>query len=134
MARIRGRSRKVRIVMVSHLSHLVVDLHKCVKNFIRHQTWPVLPTKEVSGRDTCNIHLERLGGPPAVIFNRVLATLQPRLDHLEQIEVDRAEVNRAARYLRCAVKFYEASETLIKRTRLVSGDPLLKLMGRVKSN
>lgn len=42
-----------------------------------------------------------------MIFNRALATLQQRLDHLEQVQVSRSEVERAAKYLLCAVTFYE---------------------------
>lgn len=42
-----------------------------------------------------------------MIFNPALATLQQRLDHLEQVQVSRLEVQRAANYLRSAVKFYK---------------------------
>lgn len=59
------------------------------------------------GGDEPPIHLGRPGGVPAVIFNPALATLQQRLDHLEQVQVSRQEVQRAANYLRCAVKFYK---------------------------
>jgi hypothetical protein len=97
-----------------HLSHSVVDLHNCVKKLSPSLFAIRCPNKleEVFGYDTCNIHLKRLGGPPGIIFNCVLAMLRHHLDHLEQIKVDCAEVNRAD--LRCAVKFYEASETSIK--------------------
>jgi len=57
------------------------------------------------------IHLGRPGGVPAVIFNPALATLQQRLDHLEQVQVSRLEVRRAANYLRRAVKFYKVPRT-----------------------
>ena len=53
------------------------------------------------------IHLGRPGGAPAVIFNPALANLQQRLDHLEELPVSRSEVGRAAKYLRCAITFYE---------------------------
>jgi len=42
-----------------------------------------------------------------VIFNPALAILQQRLDHLEQVPVSRLEVERAAKYLQCAVTFYK---------------------------
>jgi len=42
-----------------------------------------------------------------VIFNPALAILQQRLDHLEELPVSRSEVERATKYLRCAVTFYE---------------------------
>jgi hypothetical protein len=41
------------------------------------------------------------------MFNPALAILQQRLDHLEQVQVSRSEVDRAAKYLLCAVTFYE---------------------------
>ncbi|KAF8623060.1 hypothetical protein AX15_006528 [Amanita polypyramis BW_CC] len=53
------------------------------------------------------IYLGRPGGAPAVIFNPALAILKQRLDHLEELSVSRSEVERAAKYLRCAVTFYE---------------------------
>lgn len=42
-----------------------------------------------------------------MIFNPALAILQQRLDLLEQVQVSRLEVQRAANYLRYAVKFYK---------------------------
>ncbi len=33
--------------------------------------------------------------------------MQKRFDHLEQFQVSRLEVQRAANYLRCAVRFYK---------------------------
>ena len=42
-----------------------------------------------------------------MIFNPALATLQQRLGLLEELPVSRSEVERAAKYLRCAVTFYE---------------------------
>ena len=57
--------------------------------------------------DEAPIHLGRPGGAPAVIFNPALAILQQRLDLLEQVQVSRLEVQRAANYLRYAVKFYK---------------------------
>ena len=42
-----------------------------------------------------------------MIFNSALAALQQRFDHLEQVQVSRSEVERAADYLRCAVNYYD---------------------------
>jgi hypothetical protein len=53
------------------------------------------------------IHLGRPGGVPVAIFNPALAILQQRLEHLEQVPVSRSDVERAAKYLKCAVAFYE---------------------------
>jgi hypothetical protein len=63
---------------------------------------------ELFGGDNPDIHLGRSGGPPATIFNPVLAMLQQRLDHLERVEVSRVEVTEhAAKYLGCAIEFYK---------------------------
>lgn len=62
---------------------------------------------ETFGSKQDSIYLGRLGGAPATIFNPSLATLQRRLDHLEQVHVTRAEVDRAAKYFKRAVLFYE---------------------------
>ena len=63
---------------------------------------------ELFGRDDTDIHLGRSGGPPATIFNPVLAMLQQRLDHLERVEVSRVEVTEhAAKYLGYAIEFYK---------------------------
>jgi hypothetical protein len=62
---------------------------------------------DLLGGDEPPIHLGRPGGAPAAIFNPALAILQQRLDHLEQVKVSRSEVDRAAKYLRCAITFYE---------------------------
>lgn len=61
---------------------------------------------DLLGGDKPPIHLGRPGGVPAVIFNPALAILQQRLDHLEQVPVFRSDIERAAKYLRCAVTFY----------------------------
>ena len=61
---------------------------------------------DLLGGDKPPIHLGWPGGAPAVIFNPALAILQQRLDHPEQVTVSRSEVERAAKYLRCAVTFY----------------------------
>ena len=62
---------------------------------------------ELLGGSASVIYLGRPGGVPAAIFNPVLATLQWPFDHLEQVKVSRPDVERAAKYLRCAVAFYE---------------------------
>lgn len=59
------------------------------------------------GCDEPVIHFGRPGGVPAAIFSPALATLQWRLDHLEKVKVSRPDVERAAKYLQCAVAFYE---------------------------
>jgi hypothetical protein len=59
------------------------------------------------GGDKPSIHLGGPGGVPAAIFNPALAMLQRRLSQLEQVHVSRSEVERAAKYLRCAVAFYD---------------------------
>lgn len=113
MTRIRGSSRKERTVPLSaHLSHFIVDLHKCVKHLSPNYSPSEVVSSsdrldEVFGCNNRNIHLGRLGGAPAILFNRILAALQQRLERLDQIPVSRAEVDRAAQYLRCAVKFYD---------------------------
>ena len=62
---------------------------------------------DILGGETPSIHLGRPGGVPATIFNPALASLQRRLDNLEEVQVTRPEVDHAARYLRCAVAFYK---------------------------
>lgn len=52
------------------------------------------------------IHLGRPGGAPAAIFNPALATLQQRLDGLDQVQVTRQDVEHAASYLKTAIEFY----------------------------
>ena len=59
------------------------------------------------GGEMPSIHLGRPGGIPVAIFNPALASLQRSLDNLEEVQVSRSEVERAANYLRCAVAFYE---------------------------
>ena len=62
---------------------------------------------DLLGGEMPSIHLGRPGGAPVAIFNPALATLQRCLDNLEEVQVSRSEVERAAKYLRCAVAFYE---------------------------
>jgi hypothetical protein len=62
---------------------------------------------DLLGGEMPSIHLGRPGGVPVAIFNPALASLQRWLDNLEDIQVSRSEVDRAAKYLRCAVAFYE---------------------------
>jgi len=73
----------------------------------------------VFGGNEPDIYLGRPGGAPAVLFSPPLATLQQRLDDLEQVEVSRLEVvDLAGPYFHCAVKFYrneEAREDSIKK-------------------
>ncbi|PPQ82774.1 hypothetical protein CVT25_009269 [Psilocybe cyanescens] len=57
--------------------------------------------------DYPKIHLGRPGGAPAVIFNPALAILQQDLDDPQQVLVDRADVERAFKYIQCAVRFYK---------------------------
>ncbi|KAJ3510280.1 hypothetical protein NLJ89_g4771 [Agrocybe chaxingu] len=73
-------------------------------------------TKVLGGDKPLVTHLRRPGGTPATIFNPVLATLQQRLDHLEQVQVSRPEVERAAKYILCTVEFHkdEAHQKVIK--------------------
>lgn len=71
---------------------------------------------ESFGGVKARIHLGRPGGAPA-IFNPTLATLQHRLDHLDQIQVTRHGVRHAAQYLNLAIGFYNdetARENAIK--------------------
>jgi hypothetical protein len=53
--------------------------------------------------DKSPIHLN---GPPAAIFNSVLAGLQRNLENLEDVKVSRNDVDYAAKYLRRAIDFY----------------------------
>jgi hypothetical protein len=62
---------------------------------------------DLLGGEMPSIHLGRPGGVPVAIFNPALASLQRCLDNLEEVQVSRSEVERAAKYLRCAVAFYE---------------------------
>ena len=62
---------------------------------------------DLLGGDMPSIHLGRPGGAPVAIFNPALASLQRCLDNLEEVQVSRSEVQRAAKYLWCAVAFYE---------------------------
>ena len=61
---------------------------------------------DLLGSETTPIHLGRPGEVPVVIFNPALASLQWHLNNLEDVQVFRSEVERAAKYLRCAVAFY----------------------------
>ena len=45
------------------------------------------------------------------IFNPALATLQRRLDNLDQVQVDRIDVKYATDYLKQAIKFYADEQT-----------------------
>ena len=82
-----------------------------------------------------SIYLGRPGGAPAAIFNPTLASLQQRLDHLEQGEVSCTEVQRAAHYIVSATKFYDEEkdrqdqiEELIAKA--IGGKPLWKQLLR----
>ena len=59
------------------------------------------------GCEMPSIHLGRPGGVPVAIFNPALASLQRCLDNLQEVQVTRSDVECAAKYLRCAVAFYE---------------------------
>ena len=72
---------------------------------------------ELFGGVNARIYLGRPGGAPAAIFNPALATLQHRLDHLDQVQVTRPDVGHAAQYLNLAIRFYKdetARENAIK--------------------
>ena len=73
-------------------SHLVLSSHKLA---------------DLLGGEMPSIHLGRPGGVPVAKFNPALASLQRCLDNLEEVQVSRSEVDRAAKYLRCSVAFYE---------------------------
>ena len=77
---------------------------------------------ELLGGDKASIHLGRPGGAPASIFNPALATLQRRLDHLEQVHVSRRDVEGAAEYLRYAVAFYDNEDVRQKAIKNVVND------------
>lgn len=73
----------------------------------------IAPNKlaDVFGGDSTRIRMGRHCGAPAAIFNPVLAALQQRLDHLEKVEVSCQDVvEHAAKFLYCAVGFYEDAE------------------------
>jgi hypothetical protein len=119
MTCITGRSKKVRIVRYLHGTYLfmyALALDECL-NGLTHMPSPSEAVSsssklaEALGGDNPDIHVGRPGGAPAVIFNPVLATLQRHLDHLEEVTVSRTEVERAAKYIRCAVKFYKDEAT-----------------------
>ena len=62
---------------------------------------------DILGGEMPSIHLGRPGGVPVAIFNPALASLQRSLDNLEEVQVSRSDVERAVKYLRCAIAFYE---------------------------
>ena len=110
---IRRRSRKVRIVLISYLSHTcALVLNQRLNRLMPRFSPPEIvhsPDKLASllGGDEPPIHLGRPGGAPAALFNHALAILQRSLEHLEEVEVSRLDVERAAKYLQCVVKFYK---------------------------
>jgi hypothetical protein len=61
----------------------------------------------VFGKKGFRIHIGRLGGAPAAIFNPVLAALERHLGNLDQVEVSEFQVSQAADYIHCAVQFYD---------------------------
>ena len=65
---------------------------------------------QVFGGEHALIHIGQPGGAPAVIFNPILAALQQKLDHLEQIQVSVSDINHAAQYIRSVVKFHGSEE------------------------
>lgn len=120
MTYIRGRSRKVCIVLtfvdvrLSHSYALALN--------DRLNRLPPVPSPsdivhsasnlaDLFGVDEPPIHLGRPGGAPATIFNPVLAKLQQRLDHLDQVQASRPEVDLAAKYVRSTVTFYKDEST-----------------------
>lgn len=116
MTRIGGRLRKVPIFRKAHaclpLKFLRLALDKHLDSLppipspleVVHSSHKVT---DLFGGPQPSIHLGRPGGAPATIFNPALATLQQHLDHLDQVQVTRSEVQRAAEYLRRAVQFYD---------------------------
>jgi hypothetical protein len=94
IALIRGRSRKVRIVLTSYRCSPLY--FSCPSS--RRASKPLTPYSfavgygpffphwarlaDLLGGDQPPVHLGRPGGAPAVIFNPALASLQQRLDHL----------------------------------------------------
>ncbi|KAG5649766.1 hypothetical protein H0H81_002108 [Sphagnurus paluster] len=64
-----------------------------------------------------SVNTGRPGGVPVAIFNPALATLQFRLDHLDQVQVDHRDITNATQYLADAVKVHHdkaARERAIK--------------------
>ena len=75
---------------------------------------------ELFGGVNARIYLGRPGGAPAAIFNSALATLQHRLDDLDQVQVTRPDVGHAAQYPNLAIGFYKdetAREDAIKKRK-----------------
>ena len=81
-----------------------------------------------------SIYLGRPGGAPTAVFNPTLASLQQRLDNLEQGEVSCTEVHRAAQYIVSATKFFEERnrQNDIKEliSKAIGGKPLWKQLLR----
>ncbi|KIM45609.1 hypothetical protein M413DRAFT_24776 [Hebeloma cylindrosporum] len=67
----------------------------------------VAKVNEVFGGINPRIYLGRPSGAPAAIFNWALATLQHRLDHLEEVQVAPQDIGCAAKYLNVAIEFYD---------------------------
>lgn len=93
-------------------SFLHLDLGVCLDSLRP----PYLPSEiigsaakigELFGGVNARIYLGRPGGAPAAVFNPALATLQHRLDHLDQVQVTRQYVGHAAQYLDLAIGFYD---------------------------
>ena len=62
---------------------------------------------DLLGGEMPSIHLGQPGGVSVTIFNPALVSLQRSLENLEEVQVSRSDVKRAAKYLWCAVTFYE---------------------------
>jgi len=117
---------KVCMFLIPHRRTLFSFLHLDLSARLDSLRLPYSPSEiigsvakigELFGSVKAHIHPGRHGGAPAAIFNPALATLQHRLDHLDQVQVTRQDVGHAAQYLNLAVGFYEdetARENAIK--------------------
>ena len=105
----------MRILLTPHrqslFSFLRLDLGKRLDS-LRPASSPseiigsVTKIRELLEGVAAHIYLGRPSGAPAAIFNPALATLQHRLDHLDQVTVTRQDVMHAADYLNQAIGFY----------------------------
>jgi len=78
--------------IITYLSYPSETVHSPLK-------WPGYWEGRVS-----HLHLNEL---PTAVFKPRFATLQRKLENLEEINVSRSDVDCAAKYLRSAVKFYK---------------------------
>ena len=105
----------MRILLTPHrqslFSFLRLDLGKRLDS-LRPASSPseiigsVTKIRELLEGVAAHIYLGRPSGAPVAIFNPALATLQHRLDHLDQVKVTRQDVIHAADYFNQAIGFY----------------------------